>query len=312
MRAWATAAALVAMIPLADAAAAEPATLAGHVEFLASLDPPRSFDHPASLDRAAAYIADELAQAGWTTREQPFEVRGNTYRNIVARRGPVDAPRVVVGAHYDVHGDLPGADDNASGVAVLIELARALRDYEPGMGLELVAYTLEEQPAFSLGAMGSAHHAEELLAAGVEVRAMLALEMLGYFRDLPGTQRFPVPGLGWWYPTTGNFVGLIGRWQDRPLMQQVQAAMRAAGEVPVHYLASPLDFPGLDNSDHRNYWPHGWPAAMVTDTAYYRNPNYHTRFDIPGTLDYQRMAALVPALAAAVRSLTQTEDASTP
>ncbi|MDT0634221.1 M28 family peptidase [Spectribacter hydrogenooxidans] len=308
----ALAAALLALMPMADAAAAEPATLAGHVEFLATLDPPRNFDHPGSLDRAAAYIEEQLERAGWTTREQPFEVRGNTYRNIVARRGPADAPRVIVGAHYDVHGDLPGADDNASGVAVLIELARMLADYEPAVGLELVAFTLEEQPAFSLGAMGSAHHADQLVAAGVEVRAMLALEMLGYFRDLPGTQRFPVPVLGWWYPTTGNFVGLIGRWRDRPLMQQVQAGMRAGGDVPVHYLASPLDFPGLDNSDHRNYWPHGWPAAMVTDTAYYRNPNYHTRFDIPGTLDYQRMAALVPALAAAVRSLTQTEDASPP
>lgn len=285
-------------------AGADPAALESHVRFLAGLEPPRSFDHPESLDEAAAYIGARLNEAGWETEAQVYTVDGREYRNVRALRGPADAPRVVVGAHYDVHGELPGADDNASGVAVLLGLARALSGFEPDIGLELVGFTLEEQPAFARGIMGSAKHAEMLAERGVAVRAMLSLEMLGYYRDLPGAQRFPAPGLGLLYPDTGNFVGLIGRWAERGLLERLAGRMRAAGGIPVHYLASPLDFPGLGNSDHRSYWARDWPALMVTDTAYYRNPNYHTRFDIPGTLDYTRMAAVVPALAAAVRDLT--------
>lgn len=291
---------------VAVSAVADPAELESHVRFLTGLEPPRNFQHPESLDAAAEYIDARLQSAGWRTGTQTYTVGGRTYRNIRALRGPADAPRVVVGAHYDVHGELPGADDNASGVAVLLALAEGLSDYRPAIGLELVAFTLEEQPAFARGIMGSAVHADALAEAGVEVRAMLALEMLGYFRERPGTQRFPVPGLDWWYPDTGDFVGLIGRWRERGLLGRLAADMNAAGRVPVHYLASPLDFPGLGNSDHRNYWAHDWPALMVTDTAFYRNPNYHTRFDVPGTLDYRRMAAFVPALAAAVRELTST------
>lgn len=283
---------------------ADPATLESHVRFLAGLEPARSIRHPESLNAAADYIDRHLRSADWQTSAQVYRVDGREYRNIRALRGPEDAPRVVVGAHYDVHGELPGADDNASGVAVLLALAEALAGYRPDIGLELVGFTLEEQPAFARGIMGSARHAEALADQGVNVRAMLALEMLGYYRDMPGTQRFPAPGLGLWYPDTGNFVGLIGRWRERGLLARLASNMNGAGPVPVHYLASPLDFPGLGNSDHRSYWAHGWPALMVTDTAFYRNPNYHTRFDVPGTLDYRRMAALVPALAAAVRELT--------
>lgn len=296
---------LAAMLTAGAAGAADPALLEAHVRYLAGLDPPRSIRHPESLDAAAVYIARHLQAAGWAPFEQVYTFNGNKYRNVRALKGPEDAPRVVIGAHYDVHGELPGADDNASGVAVLLALAAALADYQPEIGLELVAFTLEEQPAFAQGVMGSARHAQALDQAGVEVRAMLALEMLGYYRDLPGTQRFPVPFLNWFYPDAGNFVALIGRWSERSLLADLAQVMNAAGPLPVHYLASPLEFPGLDSSDHRNYWAQGWPALMVTDTAYYRNPNYHTRFDIPGSLDYRSMAALVPALASAVRGLTQ-------
>lgn len=298
-------AALMAMT-IATAAGADTETrLRRHVEVLTAIDPPRNFHNPASLDAAAGYIRAQLEEAGWEVRDQVYEVDGAAYRNLVARRGDPDAPRLVVGAHYDVHGDTPGADDNASGVAVLIELARVLADYRPDRGLELVAYTLEEQPAFARGIMGSARHAENLAREDVDVAGMLALEMLGYYREEPGTQGFPAPFLDWLYPDTGDFIGLIGRLRDLNLLRRTAAAMRSTGGVEVHYLASPVSFRGLDSSDHRSYWEAGWNAIMVTDTAYYRNPNYHRAGDTPDTLDYGRMAALVPQIAAAVRKLTR-------
>lgn len=288
------------------AGAADPATLEAHARFLAGVEPPRSIRHPDSLDAAADYIAAHLEAAGWEAFPQAYTVDGSRYRNVRALRGPRDAPRVVIGAHYDVHGELPGADDNASGVAMLLALADALSEYQPDIGLELVAFTLEERPAFARGIMGSAVHAESLAEHGVEVRLMLALEMVGYYRERPGTQRYPIPGMGLFYPDSGDFLALIGRWREREVLDRIATIMNNNGPVAVHYLASPVNFGGLNNSDHRNYWAHGWPALMVTDTAYYRNPNYHTRFDVPATLNYRYMAALVPALAAAVRALTST------
>jgi len=291
-----------------DAGQSDPKTqaarLEGHVRALTAIEPPRNFFHPAGLDKAARYIASELEASGWTVDEQTFEVDGNTYRNLRALRGPEDAPRVVVGAHYDVHGDLPGADDNASGVAVLIELARTLGEYRPDIGLELVAVTLEEQPAFSRDIMGSAQHAELLAEQGVEVKLMMSLEMLGYYRDEPDSQVYPVPGMQLIYGDTGDFVGLVGRLQEAFDLWRLAGAMRPQTEVPVRMLASPVTLPGIASSDHRNYWAQGWPAIMVTDTAYYRNPNYHRSSDTPDTLDYRRMSALVPGLAAGVRALT--------
>jgi len=278
-----------------------------HVRTLTSIQPPRNFAHPAGLEKAATYIESELQAVGWPVASQPYAVNGNRYRNLRALRGPADAERVVVGAHYDVHGDLPGADDNASAVAIMLEVARELGDFEPALGLELVAFTLEEHPAFSMGVMGSGVHAASLREQGVELRLMLALEMLGYYVDTPGSQRFPLPGLSWWYPDRGNFVALIGRFAEFFSLRKVAGAMRKTGGVPMHYLASPVAFDGISRSDHRNYWEAGYPAIMVTDSAFYRNPHYHQPTDTADTLDYRRMAQLVPQIAAAVRALCRPE-----
>jgi hypothetical protein len=284
---------------------AHPERLRDSVEMLATTLRPRDFEHPEDLDRAAAYIGKELRKAGGRVREQPFEVQGRAYKNVIALFGPETAERVVVGAHYDTEGSKPGADDNASGVAGLLELARLLGEQAPAASVELVAYSLEEPPNFRTENMGSHVHAASLRATEVRVRAMLALEMIGYFSDAPHSQEFPFGALRWIYPTTGNFITVVGKLGQGRLARAVKRAMQAADDLPVRSINAPAMVPGIDFSDHRSYWQHGYPAVMITDTSFYRNPNYHTEHDLPVTLDYRRMAQVVTGVDCAVRTLAK-------
>jgi Zn-dependent M28 family amino/carboxypeptidase len=283
--------------------AVDPARLETHVRALAETFAPRDESHPENLDRAAAYIRRELQEAGGRVEDQPFEVGGTTYRNVIARFGPETRERIVVGAHYDAAGPYPGADDNASGVAGLIELARLLQKSTPRTQVELVAYTLEEPPHFASSTMGSAFHAAALKRQGIPLRAMIALEMIGYFTDAPDSQRFPLPGMKRLYPTRGNFITVAGKLGQGALVRQVKKAMRSASPLGVESISAPASLPGVSLSDHRNYWEAGYPAVMITDTAFYRNDNYHTESDTPDTLDYKRMAMVVQGLHAAVMGL---------
>jgi Zn-dependent M28 family amino/carboxypeptidase len=209
----------------------------------------------------------------------------------------------VVGAHYDVFGDLPGADDNASGVAALLAVAKLLAHRPLGADVELVAYALEEPPTYRTSAMGSVRHARALKAAGVRVRAMLSLEMLGYYDDAPGSQEFESPSLRERFGDRGNFVAVVGREEEAGLLAAIEPALRAASDLPVALLAAPKSTPGIDRSDHRSFWQEGFPALLVTDTAYLRNPHYHQATDLPATLDYVRLAKAARAAAAAVEAL---------
>jgi len=282
----------------------EPDRLRASVEALATSLQPRDFAHPEGLDRAAAYIADELRKAGGRVREQPFRVEGREYRNVIATFGPGGGERVVVGAHYDTAGARPGADDNGSGVAGLLELARLLGAEAPASTVELVAYTLEEPPTFRTERMGSHVHAAALAQAGTRVRAMVALEMIGFFSDAPGSQRYPLSALRWLYPTTGNFIAVVGKLGEGRLVRAVKRSIRsAAGDLPVRSINAPTAVAGIDFSDHRCYWAQGYPAVMITDTSFYRNPNYHEETDLPATLDFGRMALVVAGIDRAVRDL---------
>jgi Zn-dependent M28 family amino/carboxypeptidase len=278
----------------------EPARLAAHVRMLAETFVPRNESHPENLDRAAAYIRSHFAEAGGRVEDQPFEIGGRTYRNVIAHFGPATRERIVVGAHYDAAGPLPGADDNASGVAGLLELARLLGEAPPPAHVELVAYTLEEPPFFAGPTMGSAFHVRSLKKKGVRVRAMICLEMIGYFTDEPGSQQFPHPALRFVYPSTGNFIAVVGRIGQGSLAGRIKRRMRRAAALPVHSINAPRWLPGVDFSDHKNYWAAGWDAVMITDTAFFRNDNYHSAADTPDTLDYERMALVVQGLHAAV------------
>lgn len=279
-------------------------SLKATVSFLSGIKPSRNYLNIVSLDRSAEYIRAKMSDAGLDVSEQRFEVRGSQYRNIIGSLGPEKAARVIVGAHYDVAGDQPGADDNASGVAGLLEIARILKDHAGGLNyrVDFVAYTLEEPPFYRTGEMGSRIHAKHLHEGDVEVRGMICLESIGYFTDADSSQRYPLGLMRLFYPKQGNFIGVVGNFDSSSLVSEVKEHMKKA-DIDVRSLSGPSWIPGLDFSDHRNYWKFGYKAVMVTDTAFYRNPNYHRITDNPDTLDYARMGEVVRGVAWAVLNL---------
>jgi Zn-dependent M28 family amino/carboxypeptidase len=283
----------------------EPARLQAHVHKLSVELTPRDEGHLEHLDAAAAYIKNEFSQNTASVSEQPYRVQGKSYRNVIAQFGPDSAERIIVGAHYDAAGPLPGADDNASGVAGLIELARLLSRQPPRMRVELVAFTLEEPPYFGTTGMGSSVHAESLRKENIRVRAMFSLEMIGYFSDAPKSQIFPAAFLSAFYPSTGNFISVVGRLGDWSLVRRTKNAMRNATPLPVYSINAPRFIPGVDFSDQLSYWHAGYDAVMITDTAFYRNRNYHTADDTEEKLDYKRMAMVVEGVYAAVTELAK-------
>jgi hypothetical protein len=283
--------------------------LKAHVRHLSQTIYPRSSDQPKKLSAAASYVKDALVATGAEVEEQEVRVEGEIFRNIVARFGPKAGPVLVIGAHYDSHGDgvsaakmgkkftaethTPGADDNGSGVAGMLELARLLSAHPPSRPVELVAYTLEEPPHFRSEHMGSAWHARSLKRAGRPVEMMVSLEMIGFFSDDEGSQSFPFPGMTLLYPDKGNFIALVSRLQDWSHTRRLKAAMAGATALPVYSMNALPIVPGVDFSDHMSYWNQDIPAVMVTDTAFNRNVEYHRAGDTWDRLDYRRMAQVV-------------------
>src|SRR4051812_2635336 len=263
------------------------------VAYLSTTALPRDASHPENLHRTAAWIAKSFRESGARVSLQTFPARGRLWENVVAEFGPADSAQavLVVGAHYDAFGEVgnrPGADDNASGTAGLLELARLLGTRNPPTPVMLVAYTNEEPPFFGSDEMGSAVHAQSLLRAHRNVKGMICLEMIGYYSP---HQSWPAPLFSLLYPSRGDFIAVAGGWQDRNLTRWLKRGMAGAGGVRVVSFTGPRET--SDASDQRNYWANGWPAVMVTDTAFLRNPNYHTSGDTAQTLDYRRMAAAV-------------------
>jgi hypothetical protein len=247
-------------------------------------------DSAAGQARAADWIRSRLGTAG--VEEQRYSAHGESYRNLIVRLGPESAERVVIGAHYDARGPHPGADDNASGTAALLEIERLLRGATLPVRVELAWYSNEEY-----GLLGSAEHAR----SGPGVRAMISLEMLGCF-DQP--QRFPFAALRLLYPSRGDYIVVVGRPRDAALVRAVKGALGASGAA-VRSIDAPEAIPGIGSSDHASFWRAGVSAAMVTDTAWYRNPRYHTALDTPDTLDYRRMSRIVEGVAAWASTFSQ-------
>jgi Zn-dependent M28 family amino/carboxypeptidase len=290
----------------------DPARLEAHVKFLSVDCYPRSFDQPRKIEMAARYVFDELRAMGASVSIQDVSVGETTYKNIIARFGPESGPLLVVGAHYDSNGDVgaktgdsrgftrethtPGADDNASGVAGLIELARLLGSKQQTRPIELVAYTLEEPPHFRTEHMGSAWHARSLKTAKRDVQLMLSLEMIGYFSDEPDSQGYPVPGMAALYPDRGNYVALVGKMNNLGATRKVKALLAGATDLPIYSINAPEMVPGIDFSDHQSYWNEGFPALMITDTAFFRNQNYHKAGDTHEKLDFTRMTKVVESV----------------
>ena len=291
--------------PFDPAARANAARLASDVRSLTGLPGFRCFERPADLERAAVWVKNALTASGLPVEEHAYGVGDLEFRNFVSHYGVDDGPILVVGAHYDVCGEQPGADDNASAVAGLLELARLLGRHRPEVShrLELALWPLEEPPNFRTSAMGSAVHASSLAHRGADVRGMISLEMIGYFSDEPGSQSFPVPGMGLVYSTRGDGIAVVGNMSSWWFTRRIKARMAGATDLPVSSMSAPAVVPGVDFSDHLNFWSHGWNAVMITDTAFHRNPNYHQPTDAPDTLDYERMAKVVTGVYAAITTL---------
>jgi hypothetical protein len=279
---------------------ADPGLLRAHVVALSETYHPRDWESTGNLDLCAEYIAGHFERAGAAVEFQEFEAEGRTYRNVIGRFGVGKERKYIVGAHYDSYAETPGADDNASGVAGLLELARLIGADPPGAEVELVAYTLEEPPFFTGPLMGSAVHAASVAREKPRIAGVIVLEMIGYFSDEPGSQSYPLPMLKVFYPSRGDFITVVGRWDQGGWIKELKRGMKGATALPVYSFRGPAALPGVDFSDHRNYWPHGIPAAMVTNTAFYRNTAYHTGHDTADRLDYDRMAMVVVAVCEAI------------
>ncbi|MCH8348438.1 MAG: M28 family peptidase [Proteobacteria bacterium] len=270
------------------------------VETLAGQIGERNLYQYAQLQQAAAFIAAELGKAGYAVGRQSYQVEGRLCENLeVQLTGSGHAEEIVIiGAHYDSVFGSPGANDNASGVAALLTIARALAEIRPARTLRFVAFVNEEPFFFQTDSMGSVVYAQRSRARRERIVAMLSLETIGYYTEARGSQHYPLP-LGLFYPSTGNFIGFVGNLGSGKLVRQVVGLFRQHAKFPSEGVAMPGWIPGVGWSDHWAFWREGYPGVMVTDTAPYRYPHYHAPSDTPDKLDYDRLARIFMELAQA-------------
>lgn len=264
---------------------------------------------PVQLERAAVYIETALTRAGYRPSRQEYTAGGQRVRNIEVAVSKVAAGKrpdriFIVGAHYDSAPGAPGANDNGSGTAAVLELARLLKTMQPRAGTEVrFVFFVNEEPPYFMGAdMGSMRHAAEMKRQGHNIEGALVLETMGYYTDAPNSQKLP-PGLEGRYPSTGNFIAFVGTLESSALVREALAAFRASSDFPAHGLAAPAHTTGVTLSDHSSYNRHGYPALMITDTAFMRYPYYHTAQDTPDKLDYASMARVVTGLSKTILAL---------
>jgi Zn-dependent M28 family amino/carboxypeptidase len=263
----------------------------------------RHVGRPRALENAAAYVERVLGEYGLAATRQEFVAGGQTVCNVdVEVAGAGRGPLVVVGGHYDTVPGSPGADDNASGVAAVLEIARAAALAGPARTVRCAFFVNEEPPWFQTEDMGSLHYARGLRARGEEVAAMLSVESIGYYDDGGGSQRYPFP-LGLAYPDRGNFLGFVSDLRNRRLLHRVVGSFERHTTFPVVGAAVPAFIPGVSWSDQWAFWHEGYPAIMATDTAPFRYPAYHTEADTPDRLRYDALETVVSALAAVVLDL---------
>jgi len=278
-----------------------------HVARLASAIGPRNIYHHEALRAAAAYVEASLAEAGLAPAPQPYEARGKAFANIAAEVAGADRGDeiVVIGAHYDTHKGSPGADDNASAVAALLELARRFAHRRPSRTLRFVAFANEEAPFTRRRNMGSRVYARECRRRGDHIVGMVCLESLGCYSDEVGSQWLSFRGL--LLPRRGDFLALVANRPSRALLARVAGALERRGGLPYRRLVLPTHFPGAWSSDHWSFWREGYPAVMVTDTAPLRNRHYHTREDTPDKVDFARLGRAVDDLETAIAHLVGNE-----
>lgn len=280
--------------------------LRGHVAVLAGDIGERNVWHAAALESAACYVEDRLREMGYRVGSHPYEAHGHTVRNLDAELPGAQRPDeiVLVGAHYDSVLGCPGANDNGTGVAAMLELARLSADRRVDRTVRFAAFTNEEPPFCFTRDMGSRVYARMSRSRAENIVAMLSLETIGWYSDAKRSQRYPFP-LGLFYPRTGNFIGFVGNLSSRDLVRRCVAAFRRHTRFPCEGAAAPGYLPGVFWSDHWSFWREHYRAVMVTDTAPFRYPYYHTPEDTPEKVDYDRTARVVVGLGSVVAELAR-------
>jgi hypothetical protein len=281
----------------------------------------RNMWHYTQLNAAADFIEDSFSRAGLHPRRDSYEIRGQACHNIeaeipgqpqgaasaeaTAAKAVVSSPPsiILIGAHYDSVFGSPGANDNGSGVAAMLVLARRFAGKTTQHTVRFVAFVNEEPPYFLGGDMGSFVYASRCKARGDKISAMISLETIGYFSDAPHSQTYPSPGLGIFYPKVGNFIGFVSNVPSRTLLRRVVALFRKHAKIPSEGAALPSFIPGVSWSDQWSFWRHGYPGIMVTDTAPFRYPHYHSASDMPDKLDYDRFTLVVSGIQKVIEDL---------
>jgi Zn-dependent M28 family amino/carboxypeptidase len=279
--------------------------LFAHVQHLSVQIGSRSVYEYSNIKKTETYIKSVLEELGLTYSTQEFRYRRNLFSNIVVsipgREEPEDI--FIIGAHYDTVSGTPGADDNGSGVAVLLELCRLLQTQELSRTLRLIFFVLEEPPAFHTPSMGSYVYAKQARLNKEKIYGMISLEMVGFFSNKKGGQSFPAPFMGLFYSNVPDFIGVVGNFKSRGLVKKISVSIKRGSSIAVESLSTFRFLPGIDWSDHGSFWKMGYPAVMITDTSFYRNPNYHKGSDTIETLDFLKMAEVVKGLIQVVRDL---------
>jgi Zn-dependent M28 family amino/carboxypeptidase len=287
------------------------ARLRAHVDVLAGLIGPRHLGKPNALEAAATYIEKQFAELGDTVTRQCYPVGNAEAANLVIERRGSHSPGqvVVVGAHYDTIPTTPGADDNASAVAMLIEVARLLKANPMRRTLRFVGFACEEQPHFYSDTMGSQQYARACRARREQIIGMICLEMVGYYSTAPGSQRIPpsIPRwLHWAFPRRGDFLAAVANFRSLKLLWSFRRGFtRTCSMLPLFSIALPERIHEIRRSDNSSFWDQGYPALMITDTSFLRNPHYHQPTDTPETLDYQRLSQATLGVAGAVARISK-------
>lgn len=253
----------------------------------------RNYKNLDTLNKVAAYIKSEFLKISDSVEEQKFMAKGFEYKNIICSIGPKNAKRIIIGAHYDVCKNQEGADDNASGVAGLLELCRMLKEDSLNYRFDFVAYTLEEPPFFRTEDMGSFIHAKSLYEKGANVYGMISLEMIGYFSDEKDSQDYPLDIMKITYGNVGNFITIVQRYGNGKFGRQFKEYMTEFQIIPTKSFKGPEWLEGVNYSDHRNYWKFDYDAVMLTNTAFFRDHCYHKQCDVLERLDISKMALVV-------------------
>lgn len=264
---------------------------------------PRNYKNVASLNFVADYIKNEFKKVCDSVAFQTYTVNKETYKNVIGSIGLNNHKRIIIGAHYDVFGNSEGADDNASGVVGLLQLARLLSKEKLTYRIDFVAYTLEEPPFFRTKQMGSYIHAKYLHDHKIAIEGMICLESIGYFNEKPDSQNYPIAEMSSIYGTKGNFITVVQNNTKGKFSSQITNLMLKQNFIETKsFVGSPL-LTGVDFSDHLNYWKFNFDALMITNTAFFRNKNYHTKKDVLKTLNLKKLDAVIKQLYKALNSL---------